>query len=260
MSLATNLRTGIVSTLELTSLFAAGGALAWLGWNLLEPTGPVSNAPLPSPTSSYQSDLAKLSQTTDPFSIQLGAINQSAPVSSAPSAEGITLHATRAMSDGYGTAILSTNDIPQTSVRIGDKIGDAELVEVKSREVELIKNGRRIRIAFPETTSNIITSNARPQTAQQTPASSAMLASVALKSVQRSNGSYGFEIVPRGTNQSVLRQAGLMSGDIVLGVNGAPLNTQNIADYRSQIMSGAPVELKVERNGKILTTRLGEPK
>ncbi len=254
-------RGATLAAAELACLFAAGGAAAWLGWSLLTPTGS-TGAAAPAPASSFAADIAALRERPDPF-LREGATLDTTLSAATASAEGFTLHSTRAMGDERSSAILSADGLPQRSYAIGDKIGDATLAEVGARHVELDRNGRRIRIAFPETTGSPLlpaTAPVQQAAAAQLPQSadrSALINAMTLKSVPRANGDLGLEIIPRG-NPSILASVGLAPGDIVVGVNGQSINAQSFTEHRSAIMSGAAVELRFERGGAVMTTRLGD--
>lgn len=253
-------RGGALAALEFACLFAAGGAAAWLGWSMITPTGS-TGAIAPPPPSSFAADIAALRERPDPF-LRSGAIAAGPIAPGTATAEGFTLHSIRALGDERSSAILSASDLPQRSYLIGETIGDARLVEVAPRHVELEQNGRRFRIAFPEATSGsaVIPPPAQPQpTAAPARASSGaeIINAMSLKSVQRADGNLGLEIIPRG-DPAILRQVGLAPGDIVLGVNGQTINAQSFAEHRSAIMSGASVEIRFERAGQIMTTRIGD--
>ena len=253
-------RGATLAAAELACLFAAGGAAAWLGWSLLTPTGS-TGAAAPAPASSFAADIAALRERPDPF-LREGAAQNATPSAATASAEGFTLHSTRAMGDERSSAILSADGLPQRSYAIGDKIGDAILAEVGARHVELDRNGRRIRIAFPETTGSPLLPATAPvqQAATPLPQSAdrkALINAMTLKSVPRANGDLGLEIIPRG-NPAILASVGLAPGDIVVGVNGQSINAQSFTEHRSAIMSGAAVELRFERGGAVMTTRLGD--
>ncbi len=246
--------------LEYACLFAAGGAAAWLTWSLITPTGS-TGATAPAPPSSFAADIAALRARPDPF-LRSGPIATTPTTPGTASAEGFTLHSIRALGD-RSSAILSASGLPQQSYLIGETIGDARLVEVGPRHVELERGGRRIRIAFPDAGSGagVITTPAPPAPAVTATPTRAegfdLINAMSLKSVQRADGNLGLEIVPRG-DPAVLRRAGLAPGDIVLGVNGQTINAQSFADHRSAIMSGAPVEIRFERAGQMMTTRIGD--
>lgn len=254
-------RGGALAALEFACLFAAGGAAAWLGWSLLTPTGS-TGAMAPPPPSSFTADIAALRERPDPF-LRNGAIASMSAAPGTATAEGFTLHSIRALGDERSSAILSANGLPQRSYLIGEIIGDARLVEVGPRHVELEQSGRRFRIAFPEpsTGSGGVTQQPQPRpqptAATRSAPGAEIINAMSLKSVQRADGNLGLEIIPRG-DPAILRQVGLAPGDIVLGVNGQTINAQSFAEHRSAIMSGAPVEIRFERAGQIMTTRIGD--
>ena len=246
--------------LEYACLIAAGGAAAWFAWSLITPTGS-TGATAPPPPSSFAADIAALRDRPDPF-LRHSAITTTAAPGTA-SAEGFTLHSIRALGDARSSAILSADGLPQRSYVIGETIGDAKLIEVGPRHVELEQSGRRIRIAFPEPRSPLIPAQAGTQPLQKGPSAPAnapgadLINAMSLKSIQRADGNLGLEIIPRG-NPAILSRAGLAPGDIVIGVNGQTINAQSFTEHRAAIMSGAPVEIRFERAGQTMTTRIGD--
>jgi general secretion pathway protein C len=67
----------------------------------------------------------------------------------------------------------------------------------------------------------------------------------------------GFTVSGAG-DAAVLRAAGLQAGDVILAVNGQPLDSlERIAALRSQLANSAGAELRIERDGQVQTSTLG---
>jgi general secretion pathway protein C len=67
----------------------------------------------------------------------------------------------------------------------------------------------------------------------------------------------GFTVSGAG-DAAVLRAAGLQAGDVILAVNGQPLDSlERIAALRSQLADSTGAELRIERDGQVQTSTLG---
>ena len=60
------------------------------------------------------------------------------------------------------------------------------------------------------------------------------------------------------SNQSLLQAAGLEPGDVILAVNGQPLDSlERIAALRTQLANSAGAEVRFERDGQVQTSTIG---
>jgi len=63
--------------------------------------------------------------------------------------------------------------------------------------------------------------------------------------------------VSGGGDGAVLRAAGLQPGDVILAVNGQPLDSvERIAALRGQLANSSSAELRFERDGAVQTSTL----
>lgn len=241
------LRGSSAAVLELLCLFAAGGAVAAMGWAILDP---VDAAPGASPRAGIPAPTAKISALPggDPF------LRAAAGVGAPVTASGFTLHATLAGRDGNGSAILSAPGLPQASYRVGEMAGDARIARVGSDFVELDQNGRTTRLAF-ESRGAPLLQTTQPATAASAPVDRAMLLdAMTLRVVQRDGDAVGLEVGAR--DPSVVQAAGFMQGDIIVAIGGVALTRNNLTAQQAQIMAGGPVDLRIERQGRVQSINL----
>jgi general secretion pathway protein C len=67
----------------------------------------------------------------------------------------------------------------------------------------------------------------------------------------------GFTVSASG-DASLLRAAGLQAGDVILAVNGQPLDSlERIAALRGQLENSSGAELRYERDGTVQTSIIG---
>ncbi|MNT86554.1 hypothetical protein D3C72_2268530 [compost metagenome] len=66
----------------------------------------------------------------------------------------------------------------------------------------------------------------------------------------------GFTLAARGDG-AALRAAGLQSGDVILAVNGAELNSlQGLSQLSGELSGSSAAEIRFERNGQVQTTTI----
>mgnify|MGYP000044067060 CR=1 FL=1 len=65
----------------------------------------------------------------------------------------------------------------------------------------------------------------------------------------------GYRVMGRGKSDQ-LAAAGLQDGDVLLSVEGSPLNAERLTELPELLAQSQEVELRVERDGQIMTTRL----
>jgi general secretion pathway protein C len=258
------LKGGAPVLLELAVLFCAGGSAAAVSWALLEPMDSTAGGHMAADPFASASPLAAR-LAADPFLKQA----PTAALASFGSAEGYALHATRVSASGL-SAILSAPGLPQMSYAVGAPVGpDSRLVSVAHDHVVLERAGQRIRVAFPPPGASLIAplNPAGPAQPAQiavvaaAPAASAstqtdIAAAMGFETVPRGDGRLGLSVSPGGES-GLAAAAGLQTGDIVLALNGRDITHDGLAARQGELLSGAPLEIRFERNGQVLTTRLG---
>ncbi len=223
------------------------------------PRGGVDGGPVGATADRLEPEiLTRLSRVSDPFTS-----GSTIAASSMGDAPGFTLHATRAMGSGEGTAILSPSGGTQGAFAVGQEISPGVVLAMVSAEhVEIDVGGQRMRVAFPGASASPVTQMATSLPADYqaaaraaSPLPATALAALPLQPVNR-NGRAGFEVMPQAAS-GALAAAGLRPGDIVVSINGADAASADLSTYRAQIASGQPVDVRFERDGQIHTARLG---
>jgi general secretion pathway protein C len=260
---ALSIRGGLTATAEFVGLSALGVSLAALMWTVAAPKGAVAAPAADEVSGSDRSGAlaVRLSSIEDPF-----ARGGTVAAASAAEASGFVLHATRMMKDGYGTAILSPSGGQQGAYAVGEEIAPGVmLATVGADHVEIDVGGRRMRLTFPgagaapalQMAGSLPADySAAAKSATVPSVSSSTLGGLPLQPVSRNGQPAGFEVMPHA-NGGVLAAAGLKPGDILISINGVSATSADLSAYRAQLLSGQSVEIRFERDGQILTARLG---
>lgn len=233
--------------------------LAWqaarLVWLFAVPSGPVGGWADAAPPAAPAPPLVIAS---DPF--HPGA--RPAPATS--SAAGLRLHGVRA--DGTaGSAILSAGDGAQAPFRVGDEVAPGvELAAVGPGHAVLrTRTGaQRLELASPAAPTGARTATrSLPAAAAAAPAANApvdpaaLLAEAGLRPRTEGGRITGYTVIPRGGGR-LLRESGLQSGDVLVAVDGNPLNPERLAELESELARRDEVRLTVERGGRAQTLTL----
>lgn len=184
----------------------------------------------------------------------------------AAQATGYTLLGVRVVAGG-GSAILA-RDGRQTAYATGDEIAaGVSLAAVAADHVILRAGGRDRRIALtPPAASGLPAAHALPVGAppekkQAEPGTTAvdpkaLLTGTGLRPQREAGRITGYTVVPRG-NEALLREAGLQAGDVLLAVNGRPLDPEELDDLKRD--PGATATLTVRRGDETRTLTLQAP-
>ena len=181
-------------------------------------------------------------------------------------------------SSGRGAAIIATPDGEQQSYTVGEEImPGVVLYAVDFDSVTIDRNGAREQLYLDQSPappaasrpSGAQSSSAqparqtpppRPNQSRQSPAAGAAPSAQDLaRAVQispRREGSRLTGLILQPTDDgTVLSNAGLRAGDIVLSINGQPVSDMGQAsNFATQLRSGN-AEVQVERNGETITVR-----
>lgn len=177
---------------------------------------------------------------------------------------GYTLFGVHNDSEGDGSAILGKND-DQASYAVGDAITSGIVLEsVGADHAVLLASGVRHRIELPRhaeaTTRPAPTTlpvGAPKPTTTTTPTvdPQALLAEAGL----RENVDGGYTLIPRGDG-ALLRQVGLKSGDVLLSVNGRPLDPERLGALKDELKGQSQLTIEYQRDGQTHTTKLKAPR
>jgi general secretion pathway protein C len=233
----------------------------------VEPAGPAAtNTP---PAALKPVDYAVF-QRFDAF-FRTGGQSSLAEASAAGSGQ-MRLYGLRSDGAGGGSAIIGLADGRQVSVGVGEEVEPGLVLRgVGADHVTLARGGSVSRLVFtdlPMGVAPVPPPPPGPQTVTPTPAVSVapagasidparLLGQAGLRPRMRGARLDGFTVSGAG-DAAVLRAAGLQAGDVILAVNGQPLDSlERIAALRSQLADSTGAELRIERDGQVQTSTLG---
>ena len=248
--------------------------LGQLGWILLGPTASAETV-TGSMRAPFQPADPTVFQRFDAF-FRTGGQSSLAEASAAGSGQ-MRLYGLRSDGAGGGSAIIGLADGRQVSVGVGEEVEPGLVLRsVGADHVTLARGGSVSRLVFtdvPLGVAPVPPPPPGPQTVTPAPAPAASVAPAAatgasvdparlmsqagLRPRMRGARLDGFT-VSGGGDAAVLRAAGLQAGDVILAVNGQPLDSlERIAALRSQLANSSGAELRIERDGQVQTSTLG---
>ena len=259
----------LVATAVLSLLLAVQvGRLVWL---FVEPT-PEADRVAPRATPEADTDIF---QRFDAF-FRTGGQSSLAEATGADATQ-MRLYGVRAGGAGGGSAIIGLSDGRQVSVGVGEEVEPGLVLQsVGSDHVLLARGGSVSRLIFTEippgtpapptapTTPQVVTPQGGAPAAAPTITPAAppqvdparLVAQAGLRPRLKGLGVSGFTVTSTGDG-GALRAAGLRSGDVILAVNGAELNSpQAIAGLRNRLSGATSAEIRYERDGAVQTTTI----
>jgi general secretion pathway protein C len=214
-------------------------------------------------------DLAILS-AFDPFYRQGAEGVGPAPAASGADSGGLRLFGVRTDGGGGGSAIIRTAAGREAAFAVGEEIEPGLVLKaVAPDHVILARGGARQRLGFPQVTPNAVA--ATPVTATPAPVSAptsasgaaagvsaeAFLSSAALAPRVKDGRAQGYAVTPRGgAGADMLARAGLQPGDVILAIDGSEFNAERASELADELAKAEWVDLRIERGGQILNTRL----
>lgn len=194
--------------------------------------------------------------------------------------DALRLFGVRAGGPDGGSAIIGLPDGRQVSVGVGETISEGlTLASVGEDFVTVSRGGSVSRLVFTETPAGAATPPPPPTTAQvMTPTGAPAPVSAAASATPAPAGPVvdpqrlmaqaslrprmdglrikGFTLAARGDG-AALRAAGLQSGDVILAVNGAELNSlERLSELGGELSGSSAAEIRFERNGRVQTTTI----
>ena len=182
------------------------------------------------------------------------------------------LYGLRSDGAGGGSAIIGLADGRQVSVGVGEEVEPGLVLRgVGADHVTLARGGSVSRLVFTDVPVGVAPPPPPPpgpQTVTPTPAvpvaptgaafdPARLMSQAGLRPRMRGARLDGFTVSGAG-DPAVLRAAGLQAGDVILAVNGQPLDSlERIAALRTQLANSAGAELRIERDGQVQTSTLG---
>lgn len=246
----------VLSGVELVLAVALAFPAARLVWTVAEPAGPIGAAR--SAPAAARADFSALDRF-NPF-FRTGVADPDA-AAAATGAAGFQLFGVRTGADG-GSAIIAASDGEQGSYAVGDEVAPGvKLKSVGPAHVILARAGGALRLDMPTTA---VSSGLAPYlpAASASPTSAGpvdptrLIQEAGLKTRTAEDGRVtGYTLLPRGRGE-LLRQVGLQEGDVLLSVNGDPLDPERVGDLERELAGSPEVVLTFERGGQVRTTTL----
>lgn len=170
---------------------------------------------------------------------------------------------------GGGSAIIGLADGRQLSVAVGETIEPGLILQsVGADHVVLARGGSLSRLIFSDLPAGAAPPPPPPpgpQTVTPTPAAPAagaavdpasLVAEASLRPRMQGLKMNGLTVTANG-EAPALAAAGLKSGDVILAVNGQPLDRPDrIAALRGQLSESTSAEIRFERDGAVQTTTI----
>ncbi len=233
------------------------------------PAPPQPLAPVDEPTAAAprQNDLAREIVARHLFGRATGSPALSAS-KAPPTRLALKLRGVVAMGDGQGVALIAGTGHGEEVYASGDEISSGVLLqEVRPDHVILSRNGRLERLDLPRGPSAFTLKESAPSLSRQPDSPARALRQLRQEAVRnpsrlgqlirispaRKDGRLvGYRIEPRG-NQPLFEQLGFQPGDVVVAVNGTPLDDprQNLKVMR-ELMQARQFQVTVLRDGQEL--------
>jgi len=255
----------LVASAEAALVIVLAVQAARLVWILAAPAGPVGSAAPAAAAPRGGADLAIL-ERFDPF-FRLAAAAPAAPAAAGDEA-GLRLFGVRTDGAGGGSAIIRASDGREASFLVGEEVEPGLVLrEVAADHVILARGGARQRLGFPQIASSFATPAAAPGPVLPVQAAAAdapgavpaqqLLAAAAMSPRMKDGRPDGYRVTPRGgAGAGVLAQAGLQSGDVILAIDGEAFSAERLEELPGQLAKSEWVDLRIERGGQTLTTRV----
>ena len=256
---------------EIVLALALVAQLGQLGWIAFRPAASPEDATNPTRATFLQADPAVF-QRFDAF-FRTGGQSSLAEASAAGSGQ-MRLYGLRSDGAGGGSAIIGLADGRQVSVGVGEEVEPGLVLRgVGSDHVTLARGASLSRLVFSDVPVGVAPPPPPPpgpQTVTPTPAPTPSVAptvtavdpvrlvtQAGLRPRMRGLRMDGFT-VSGGGDPAVLRAAGLQAGDVILAVNGQPLDSlERIAALRTQLANSSGAEVRYERDGQVQTSTIG---
>lgn len=169
---------------------------------------------------------------------------------------------------GGGSAIIGLADGRQVSIAVGEAVEPGVILQsVGADHVVLARGSSQTRLAFgealsgpppppPPSTPQTVTPQPASPAAAPAAADPARLIASGLRPRMQGARLNGFTIAA-DADAAALEAAGLQPGDVILAVNGQPLDRlDRIAALRGQLSNSASAEIRFERDGDVRTTTI----
>lgn len=242
--------------------------LGRLVWIVTEPEAPAATAS--AGTAARPVDYSVF-QRFDAF-FRTGGQSSLAEAGAAESGQ-MRLFGLRSDGAGGGSAIIGLADGRQVSVGVGEEVEPGLVLRgVGPGHVTLARGSSLSRLIFSDAPVGAAPVPPPPQTVTPEPAPAPtvapavaggasvdparLMAQAGLRPRMRGLRMDGFTVSGAG-DAAALRAAGLRPGDVILAVNGRPLDSvERIAALRGELADGPSAELRFERDGTVRTSTI----
>lgn len=186
----------------------------------------------------------------------------------------LTLKGVRAEDDERaGMAIISVSGGPAKTYQAGDEVLEGVTLDrVLPDRVILMKRGKAEGLLMPSTYERLSVignppnldapdrqgfETAGPVPAQETssPLSREDILSLKFEPVTRQDEVYGYRVASAPTDR-IVAQAGIMSGDIVIGIDNRPVRDISLKTITNKLSGPDPLRLQMQRGGDTFETTL----
>lgn len=246
-----------VAEIGLLSLLAL--QCARLAWAAVTPVGPIGEWKIPASLGGSPTTTLALGDFDPFFRLQNAAASAPAVVTSLP----VQLFGVRVdRASGRDSAILSTPDGLQSSFAVGDEImPGVRLAAVREDGVTLERNGQREQLFLDQSVP----------AANATPGGTGGTGGAAGTAAPTTSGGSTPGFTPRLVNgqvsgltvsdpPSLLLQAGVRPGDVVMSINGAGISSAaDATGLASGLTPGTSVNVQVERGGQLIPITVTVP-
>ena len=259
------------SAVEVALALLLAVQLGRLVWIVAEPRDAAASM-ASSPTAMSPADPAVF-QRFDAF-FRTGGQSSLAEASAAGSGQ-MRLYGLRSDGSGGGSAIIGLADGRQVSVGVGEEVEPGLILRgVGPDYVTLARGASLSRLIFsdvpvgvapappPPPGPQIVTPPPPPPPPVVTPTAASvdparLITQAGLRPRMRGLRLDGFTVSASG-DAALLRAAGLQAGDVILAINGQPLDSlERIAALRGQLANSSGAEFRYERDGAVQTSTIG---
>jgi general secretion pathway protein C len=248
----------VLAGLEVVLVVLLAVQAARLTWLFVEPADKLSGAASGRPAVIRPVDLSVLARF-DPF-FRVADAGSAAP---AGAGGALQLFGVRSDGRGGGSAILGPPGGPQGSYLVGESVAPGLVLRaVAADHVILSRSGAAQRLEFaapasaPASTAGEVAPPPPPPAEPSARLDPRQFLAAAALTPRTANGQVsGYRLAGRGKGD-VLARAGLQDGDVLLSVEGNPLNPERMSELPELLAQSNEVEIRFERNGQIMTTRL----
>ncbi len=239
----------LTAAAEIALAAGLGLALVRFGYAVITPAGPLG-AWTAGPSAAHATADPAIFGAFDPF------FRQQRSGAAAVSDLNLVLLGTRVdMISGRGSAIIATPDGQQASFLVGeDVLPGVRLDAVGFDAITLLRGGRREQIFLDQSTG------LAPVTQTPTALPARLAADILLTPRLRGTAITGYTLTPKGSG-AAFAAAGLVAGDIVTSVDGAPIDSVRDPASLVQRLDAGGVSIGIERGGRPLTLKInGAPR